>query len=184
MSKPLHNDPAVATFKADKRYLLFPCSRGLSGKNRVFIDVDGRPYTSAFDALIAAKNPDHWRWIDLKLMQGKTVKGTAVTVNNLGGGGVPGLEETWDRILSSGKMLYGTAVDDAHYFKRPEDPAAFPHRARPPMRIEVADADSNSLQGDPHPPVGPFRCGCRGRPLTEPPAGQARIAAPSISDWG
>jgi hypothetical protein len=46
------------------------------------------------------------------------------TVNNLGGGGVPGLEETWDRILSSGKMLYGVAVDDAHYFKRPEDPTA------------------------------------------------------------
>ena len=44
------------------------------------------------------------------------------TVNNLGGGGVPSLEETWDRILSSGKMLYGIAVDDAHYFKRPEDP--------------------------------------------------------------
>src|SRR5687768_6894987 len=42
-------------------------------------------------------------------------------VNNLGGGGVPGLEETWDRILSSGKLLYGIAVDDAHYFKRPED---------------------------------------------------------------
>ena len=42
-------------------------------------------------------------------------------VNNLGGGGVPGLEETWDRILSSGKLLYGIAVDDAHFFKRPED---------------------------------------------------------------
>jgi len=36
--------------------------------------------------------------------------------------GVPGLEETWDRILSSGKMLYGIAVDDAHSFKRPDDP--------------------------------------------------------------
>lgn len=43
------------------------------------------------------------------------------TVNNLGGGGVPGLEETWDRILSSGRLLYGIAVDDAHTFKRPED---------------------------------------------------------------
>jgi hypothetical protein len=42
-------------------------------------------------------------------------------VNNAGGGGVPGLEETWDRILSSGTLLYGIAVDDAHYFKRPED---------------------------------------------------------------
>jgi fructan beta-fructosidase len=61
------------TFKADKRYLLFPCSRGQAGKNRVLIDVDGKPYMSAYDTLIAAKNPDHWRWIDLKLMQGKTV---------------------------------------------------------------------------------------------------------------
>jgi hypothetical protein len=42
-------------------------------------------------------------------------------VNNMGGGGVPGLEEVWDRMLSSGKMLYGIAVDDAHTFKRPED---------------------------------------------------------------
>lgn len=45
-------------------------------------------------------------------------------VNNLGGGGVPGLEETWDRILSSGRLLYGIAVDDAHHFKRPEDRTA------------------------------------------------------------
>lgn len=42
-------------------------------------------------------------------------------VNNLGGGGVPGLEEVWDLILSSGKLVYGIAVDDAHYFKRPWD---------------------------------------------------------------
>lgn len=45
-------------------------------------------------------------------------------VNNFGGGGVPGLEEVWDRMLSSGKLLYGIAVDDAHYFKRPEDKTA------------------------------------------------------------
>ena len=43
-------------------------------------------------------------------------------VNNLGGGGVPGLEEAWDAILSSGVLLYGIAVDDAHVFKRPGDP--------------------------------------------------------------
>jgi hypothetical protein len=42
-------------------------------------------------------------------------------VNNLGGGGVPGLEEAWDAILSSGVLLYGIAVDDAHVFKRPGD---------------------------------------------------------------
>ena len=52
------------------------------------------------------------------------------TVNNLGGGGVPGLEEAWDRILSSGKLLYGIAVDDAHYFKRPEDQDGAAARAR------------------------------------------------------
>jgi hypothetical protein len=43
-------------------------------------------------------------------------------VNNMGGGGVPSLEETWDRMLSSGKLLYGTAVDDAHTFKDPGNP--------------------------------------------------------------
>ena len=51
-------------------------------------------------------------------------------MNNLGGGGVPGLEEMWDRMLSSGKMLYGIAVDDAHYFKRPEDHDGAAARAR------------------------------------------------------
>lgn len=45
-------------------------------------------------------------------------------VNNQGGGGIPGLEEAWDAILSSGVLLYGIAVDDAHYFKQPWDPQA------------------------------------------------------------
>jgi predicted metal-dependent phosphoesterase TrpH len=45
-------------------------------------------------------------------------------VNNLGGGGVPGLEAAWDTILSRGVLLYGVAVDDAHHFKRPWDPMA------------------------------------------------------------
>jgi hypothetical protein len=43
-------------------------------------------------------------------------------VNNLGGGGVPGMEEVWDTILSNGTLLYGLAVDDAHYFKQPGNP--------------------------------------------------------------
>ncbi len=45
-------------------------------------------------------------------------------VNNVGGGGVPGLEEVWDRVLSSGTLVYGIAVDDAHVFKQPGNPAA------------------------------------------------------------
>ena len=45
-------------------------------------------------------------------------------VNNAGGGGQPGLEEMWDRVLSSGRLMFGLAVDDAHHFKRPGDPSA------------------------------------------------------------
>jgi hypothetical protein len=45
-------------------------------------------------------------------------------VNNVGGGGVPGLEDIWDRLLTSGRLMYGIAVDDAHHFKRPGDPSA------------------------------------------------------------
>lgn len=45
-------------------------------------------------------------------------------VNNLGGGDTPGLEEMWDAVLSSGKLLYGLATDDAHHFKRAGDPDA------------------------------------------------------------
>ena len=42
--------------------------------------------------------------------------------NNEGGGGMPGLEEVWDAILSNGTLLYGIAVDDAHVFKDPGNP--------------------------------------------------------------
>jgi hypothetical protein len=43
-------------------------------------------------------------------------------VNNVGGGGVPGMEEVWDAVLSSGTVVYGIAVDDAHTFKQPGNP--------------------------------------------------------------
>ena len=39
-------------------------------------------------------------------------------VNNLGGGGSPGLEQVWDMVLSGGRTMYGIAVDDAHNFKQ------------------------------------------------------------------
>ena len=47
-------------------------------------------------------------------------------VNNLGqgGSGPPGMEAMWDTILSSGRLTYGIAVDDAHVFKRPWDRSA------------------------------------------------------------
>jgi hypothetical protein len=37
-------------------------------------------------------------------------------MNNLGGGGKPSTEQIWDAVLSSGRVLYGVAVDDCHHF--------------------------------------------------------------------
>jgi hypothetical protein len=62
-------------------------------------------------------------------------------VNNLGGGGVPGLEAAWDTILTSGKLIYGIAVDDAHSFKDPGNPAlAGPGRGWVMVRAPRLDA--------------------------------------------
>ena len=61
-------------------------------------------------------------------------------VNNLGGGGVPGLEQVWDALLSSGTMIYGIAVDDAHNFKQPGNPAvAGPGRGWVMVRADRLD---------------------------------------------
>jgi len=65
------------------------------------------------------------------------------TVNNMGGGNVPGLEEVWDRLLSNGQLLYGIAVDDAHTFKQPGNPlVAGPGRGWVMVRAPRLDADS------------------------------------------
>jgi hypothetical protein len=62
-------------------------------------------------------------------------------VNNLGGGGVAGLEEAWDAILTSGLTLYGIAVDDAHHFKRPGDrTASLPGQGWVAVRAERLEA--------------------------------------------
>jgi hypothetical protein len=63
------------------------------------------------------------------------------TVNLFGGGGVPGLEEAWDTILSAGTLLYGVAVDDAHVFKQPGNPnVAGPGRGWVMVRAARLDA--------------------------------------------
>src|SRR5262245_12049685 len=62
-------------------------------------------------------------------------------VYNLGGGGVAGLEEAWDTILSNGSLLYGVAVDDAHVFKQPGNPdVAGPGRGWVVVRAERLEA--------------------------------------------
>ena len=64
-------------------------------------------------------------------------------VNNVGGGGMPGLEEIWDDILTAGQMQYGIAVDDAHHFKRPDDrSAARPGQGWVVVRAETLEAQS------------------------------------------
>lgn len=45
-------------------------------------------------------------------------------VNNKGGGGVASAEEMWDSVLASGRLIFGVADDDSHYFKRIGDPTA------------------------------------------------------------
>jgi hypothetical protein len=62
-------------------------------------------------------------------------------VNNLGGGDVPGMEQAWDAILTSGTLVYGIAVDDAHTFKDPGNPAvAGPGRGWVMVRSEALEA--------------------------------------------
>ncbi|MCX6880394.1 MAG: GH32 C-terminal domain-containing protein [Verrucomicrobia bacterium] len=40
---------------------------------KVFINVDGTPCMSLYDALVTASEPDHWRFFDLKVLQGREV---------------------------------------------------------------------------------------------------------------
>jgi hypothetical protein len=90
----------------------------------------------AVDAIRAVKGLPHvnhpnfrWAFSDADLRQLERTRLLEIfnghpEVNNNGGGGVPGLEEVWDRVLTSGRLMYGIAVDDAHHFKRPGDPLA------------------------------------------------------------
>ena len=65
-------------------------------------------------------------------------------INHLGGGGVPGVEQAWDAILSTGKLLYGIAVDDAHNFKDPGNPnVAGPGRGW--VNVRAARLDTRSI---------------------------------------
>ena len=72
-------------------------------------------------------------------------------VNNEGGGGVPGLEEAWDTILSNGILLYGIAVDDAHTFKQPGNPdVAGPGRGWIVVRAPRLEARVLGAPAEPH----------------------------------
>ena len=59
--------------KLDKRYLIIPRSKGLSGNDSVSISIDNRIYKSAYEALFARSDPDFWSFHHLKLYKGKEV---------------------------------------------------------------------------------------------------------------
>jgi len=64
-------------------------------------------------------------------------------VNNIGGGGLPGVETTWDAMLSSGAMVFGVASDDMHELKRPwSKQAAGPGRGWVMVRAARLAADA------------------------------------------
>ena len=63
-------------------------------------------------------------------------------VNNLGGGGMPSIENIWDALLTSGRLIYGIGSDDAHHFTKPGDKAA----ATPGNAWIVVRAESLSAQ--------------------------------------
>jgi hypothetical protein len=105
------------------------------------------------DAIRAAKGVPHinhpnYRWSITReqLQQVKNYRLFEIynghpEVHNNGGGGVPGLEEAWDAILTSGVLLYGIAVDDAHVFKQPGNPGvAGPGRGWVMVRAERLEA--------------------------------------------
>jgi len=92
---------------------------------------------------------------DLKQVEGCVlleINNAHPAVNNLGGGGSPSVEEIWDEVLSSGKLMYGMGVDDTHTFRQPENrSAARPGQSWVMVRAEELSVDAllKSLeQGD------------------------------------
>jgi len=65
-------------------------------------------------------HPNHrWSFTDFEMLQLTDynlfeVLNAHPGVNNFGGGGHPSTEEIWDRILSSGRIIYGIGTDDMH----------------------------------------------------------------------
>ncbi len=66
-------------------------------------------------------------------------------VNNLGGGGVPSAEAMWDSVLTSGKLVFGIADDDSHFFKRIGDPTA-PTPGQGWIYVRASDLTPTAIQ--------------------------------------
>jgi predicted metal-dependent phosphoesterase TrpH len=65
------------------------------------------------------------------------------TVHNFGGGGAASLEEMWDVVLSTGREVYGIAVDDAHSFKEFGPTLSNPGRGW--VSVQAAELSENAI---------------------------------------
>ena len=132
-------------FAAEDRFLLIPGEEVTSGFEGTPIHVNGFNLLHTVDPLVGGsvvdtiqKNVDairgaggmpslnhpsfRWAVTPGELRQVNNMKLFEVynghpTTNDAGGGGVQGLEEMWDSVLTAGREIYGIAVDDAHTFK-------------------------------------------------------------------
>jgi hypothetical protein len=99
--------------KADFRKTRNP-AKVLDTEARLIRAAGGIPYAS---------HPNFgWAWgaedllkTDPKLVRHFELRNGEHGMNDLGGGGKPSTEEIWDTVLSTGRQLYGHAVDDCHH---------------------------------------------------------------------
>ncbi len=68
-------------------------------------------------------------------------------VNMDGGGGIPSVEKMWDDVLTSGKTVYGIAVDDSHHlkFQSEKGNVALPGRAW--IVVRAAECTTEAIMG-------------------------------------
>jgi hypothetical protein len=95
---------------------------------------------------LALVNHPNFGWAftasELKQLEGATMMEIASghpIVNTKGGGGVPSHEAMWDEVLTSGRTIWGAAVDDSHWWKCSDD---FRNAPRPGQAWVVVRAAS------------------------------------------
>jgi len=96
---------------------------------------------------IALVNHPNFGWAfgaaELKQLNGVTLLEIASGHPYVNAQGPPSAESMWDELLTSGKRVWGVAVDDSHHLKRPWDTdVALPGKAWVVVRAENADAKS------------------------------------------
>ena len=96
---------------------------------------------------IAAINHPNFGWAfgapELKAIEGATLLEIASGHPYVNMQGPPSVESMWDEVLTSGKIIWGVAVDDAHHLKRPWDlDMAPPGKAWIVVRTEARAVDA------------------------------------------